>query len=89
MVLMVIGAVEIIRWICFRLWRPSHGRLELVARPQGPEDCEDLVRAAAQRVEWMELDCTLVVETGKGTEEIVERLRGEYPWMEVRQIKDE
>lgn len=57
--LMVLGAVELVRWLCFRLHNRSHGEgqggMALVVMPKSAEDCEALLRAAGERLEWMAL----------------------------------
>lgn len=60
--LMIFGTVELIRRLCFWLCNAGgcgesslRGCLALVMIPAGPEECEALVRAGAQRVEWMAL----------------------------------
>lgn len=89
-VLLIIGAVEVLRQAIFWLGRNRYGQgeLVLVVRPGGEEDCEALVRTGAQRTEWMALrpPCRLVclVEPGSRAEAIARRLQAEYPWLEVR-----
>ena len=79
LLLMVLGAVELLRWLCFRL-HSSGGALDgqlscrpamaLVLFPPGAEDVENLVRAGAQRVEWMSLKppCRFICLTGEDAE---------------------
>lgn len=39
--LMILGGVELVRWLCFRLARGrGAGEMILLVRPTGPEDCE-------------------------------------------------
>lgn len=89
-VLLVAGAVELLRRLVFWLRRDRYGEgeMELVVIPAGPDDCESLVRAGAQRVEWMALrpPCRLVclAEPGSQAEAIARRLQAEYPWLELR-----
>lgn len=89
-VLLVSGAVELLRRLIFWLRRDRYGAGEmvLVLIPAGAEDCESLVRTGAQRVEWMALrpPCRLVclAEPGSEAEAIVRRLQEEYPWLELR-----
>lgn len=74
--LMIVGGVEVIRWLCFRLCRGG-GEMVLLVRPTGPEDCEALVRAAAMRVDWMALrpPCRLVcLDPGGEAGEILRRM---------------
>ncbi len=76
--LMILGGVELVRWLCFRLARGrGAGEMILLVRPTGPEDCEALVRAAALRVDWMDLrpPCRLAcIDPGGETGAILERL---------------
>lgn len=82
--LMILGGVELVRWLCFRTFRGGRGRdmgeMVLLVLPKGPEDCEALVRAAALRVDWMALrpPCRLAcLDPGGETGEILERLQRE------------
>ncbi len=86
--LMIVGAVELIRLLVFRLWQPkgAKGFLALVVVPSGAEDCEILVRAAAQRAGWMDLEppCRLICLDMDGEAgEIVRGLRETYPGLEL------
>lgn len=97
--LMVLGAVELIR--CFSFWLHSAGgsrkdgqtgQMALVIVPKGPEDCESLVRAGGERVEWMALKppCRLVCLDGGDpkTGEILDRLSLRYRNLERRRPEE-
>lgn len=85
--LMVLGAVELIRWLSFWLYRGARqgGKLALIVMPQGPESCEALVRTALRRVEWMELrpQCRLICLQDQRTQEILSRLMDSHPELEA------
>lgn len=92
LLLMVVGAVELLRWLCFRL-HSSSGSLDgraamaLVVFPDSADDCESLVRAGAQRVEWMSLKppCRFICLAEQGSEawEIAARLAERYGNLEL------
>ena len=97
--LMLLGAVELIR--CFSFWlHNGHraqsggppGQMMLVIAPRGPEDCESLVRAGGERVEWMALrpSCRLVCldDGNPETEEILERLSARYRDLERKKPEE-
>lgn len=89
LLLMVLGAVELLRWLCFRLHSAGSSpagqnkpAMALVIFPAGAGDLESLVRAGAQRVEWMSLKppCRLICLTGRDGEgrAIAARLAEQY-----------
>ena len=52
--LAAIGLAELLRWLLFWVWRPVRPtELWLVVAPQNGEECETLLRAAVERVEWL------------------------------------
>ena len=91
MALMVQGAVELIRTLVFWWHRPGgpggskkEGRLVLLVLPDGEEDCEAMVRVAAERVNWMSLrpPCRLVCLEFPQTREVLDRLSWDMPGLE-------
>lgn len=97
LLLMIMGAVELLRWLCFRLHSvggPPSGEAEmaLVLFPAGARDCESLVRAGAQRVEWMALKppCRFICLTGTDPEaqKIAARLAEQYGNLELCQPEE-
>ena len=88
-VLMILGAAELIRLVILWLTRPMPGTcLSVVAAPRSGEDCESAVRAAAQRMDMMELrsPCKLICLNAKNDPEISRIctfLKHEYPALEV------
>lgn len=87
-ILMILGGVEAVRRLAFRFHRPAgaKGRLVLVMVPGGPEDCEVLARAAAQRMRWMDMEppCRLVcLDQGGEAGEIVRKMEKSCPGLEV------
>lgn len=89
LVLMVLGAVEVIRWLSVRAHmgtaRQTSGQIALVVCPTSPEDCEALVRAAGESLGWTALPCRLIcVDCGDGeARQIVERLKLRYRELEL------
>lgn len=85
--LMVLGAVEVVRWLGFRLHnRSGPGEMILLVLPSGSEDCEGLLRAAGERVEWMALrpGCRLVCVTKDPVaREVAVRLQERYQNLEI------
>lgn len=85
--LAVLAGVEGVRRGSFRSLRPDEQHpLILIAAPQGPEDCESTLRAAAQRVRWMRAPCRLVCLIDGGdweTVQICTLLGREYPFLQV------
>ena len=55
-ILMILGAVQLCRFFSFR-WTKSltKGGLSILVRPQSAEECEVVLRAAVERLRW--LDC--------------------------------
>ncbi len=86
-VLMILGAAELCRLVVFWATKPIEGgRLALLVFPQGAEDCEALVRAAAERARWMGGGCGLICVLPEETPELLSIcrfLRLRYPEMRV------
>lgn len=87
--LMALGAAELVRLAAFRWMAPLTGKkFALLIRPDSAEECECVVRAAAERIRWLELKgpCELLCLNPTGDEEI-ERicrfLRLRYPFLRV------
>ena len=56
-VLMILGAVQLCRFFTFRWTRSlTTGGISVLVKPQSAEECEAVLRAAIERVRW--LDCT-------------------------------
>ncbi len=91
-VLMVLGAAELARLVVFWATRPVEGeKLALVVAPTGPEDCESLVRAAAERARWMGGTCRLVCLIDGESEELMSICRFlslQYPYLRVCKKED-
>ena len=88
--LMIVGAVELVRMLAFRLNRTGgsgKGSMTLVVCPQDPETCETLVLAGLERVRWMSLrpPCRLVcLYEGNGEcREILDCLAKTYQELEL------
>lgn len=85
-VLMALGAAEAVRCAALRLLkggRESRGRAVIVLLPQGPEDCEGLIRTAGERMRWSGGCRMLCAVKDEESREIAERLRGRYKGLEV------
>ncbi len=91
-VLLILGCAELARLVTFWATRPTGGeRLALVVAPEGPEDCEALVRAAAERVRWMGCGCRLVCLLPEETPELLSVCRFlqlQYPYLRVSKKED-
>lgn len=54
--LMILGAAQLCRFFSFRWTKPlTKGGLSILVRPQSAEECEVVLRAAVERMRW--LDC--------------------------------
>lgn len=94
--LMVLGAVELVRWFCF--WAHSlggepeeKGQMALVVIPAGAEDCEALIRVAGERLEWMSLKppCRFIcVAPGGEAGKIADRLALRYKGLESCRLEE-
>lgn len=72
-VLLVLGVTELVRLLAFRWTKPlTGGSFALVAAPESGEDCECVLRAAAERIRWLDLKgpCRLVCLNRRGDPEI-------------------
>ena len=92
MALLVLGAAELVRLVTFWATRPVDGQgLALVVAPAGSDDCEALVRAAAERVRWMGCGCGLVCLLPGDSPEassICRFLQLQYPYLRVCKRED-
>lgn len=85
-VLMALGAAEAVRCAALRVLkggRGSRGQAVVVLLPQGPEDCEGLIRTAGERTRWSGGCRMLCVVRDDESREIAERLTGRYKGLEV------
>lgn len=82
LLLMAVGAGELIRWAGERAFRPEccPGRTVLLLLPGSPEDCEGLIRQAAARFDGYKALC---VVKDRESREIAGRLRERYKMLEV------
>ncbi len=93
-VLMVFGVTELVRVLTFWWTKPLTGkRFSLVIVPDGAEDCECAVRAAAERIRWLDLKgpCRLVCVNQSGDPEIDSICRFltlRYPYLRVCKKED-
>lgn len=91
-VLLILGCAELARLVAFWATKPAGAeRMALVVAPAGPEDCEALVRAGAERVRWMGCGCGLVCLLPEETPElysICRFLQLQYPYLRVSKKED-
>ncbi len=82
LLLMAMGAGELIRWAGERAFRSEccQGRTLLLLLPEGPGDCEGLIRQAGARFDRYRMLC---VAGDRETREIAEKLMEEYKTLEV------
>ncbi len=72
-VLMVLGAAELVRLLVFWWTKPlTAEKLTLVIAPESAEECECLLRAAVERIRWLDWkgSCRLVCLNKEGDPEI-------------------
>lgn len=88
-ILMIFGITEVIRLLVFWWLKPDTAQaFTVVVIPEHQESCEALVRAAAERMRWLDLKgpCRLVVVNREGSREmdsICRFLSLEYPYLTV------
>lgn len=88
-VLMVLGVTELVRLLVFWWQKPlTGGAFSLLVAPESAEECECVLRAAAERLRWLDLKgpCRLVCVNRNGDPEIdkVCRLLAlRYPFLRV------
>lgn len=85
-VLMALGAAEAVRCAAQRILKgggDSRGQAVVVLLPEGPEDCEGLIRTAGERTRWSGGCRMLCVVKDRESREIAERLMGRYKGLEV------
>lgn len=93
-VLMILGVAELARLLVFWWTKPLTGKnFSVVVAPESAEDCECTVRAAAERMRWLDLKgpCRLVcVNRGGSTEidRICRFLALRYPYLRVSKTQD-
>lgn len=93
-VLMVFGVTELVRVVAFWWRRPETARrFTLVVAPEGPGDCEAVVRAVAERVRWLDLagPCRILcLNLGEDpeVEKICRFLALRYPYLRVCKRED-
>lgn len=93
--LAVWGFTDILRHLIFR-WLRLRGDLRvkdsesllIIVRPRSAEDCEFLIRSAAERIRWMDLSepCRLVCiheNQNSEMEAICSRLSEQFPFLTV------
>ncbi len=91
---MVFGVTEFVRVLVFWWTKPlTEKRFSLVIAPENGEDCECAVRAAAERMRWLDLKgpCRLVCVNKNGDPEIDSVCRFlmlRYPYLRVCKMED-
>ncbi len=92
--LAAVGLVELLRLGVFWLCRPQRpAGLWLAVAPRDGEECEHLVRAAAERVQWLGWrgPCTLLCVNGEGDphiEAVCKILERRYPFLRLCKRED-
>ncbi len=93
-VLMILGGVELVRLLVFHWTRPLTDRkFTLIVSPETAEECECVLRAAAERIRWMDMKspCRLICLNPSGDGEIdkiCRLLRLRYPFLRVCKPED-
>ncbi len=87
LLLMAIGAAEVLRWakgLCRgRIGRNCRGQAAVLVLPEGPEDCECLVRCAGERLRQDGDLRFICVAKDPESREIAKKLRERYRGLEV------
>jgi len=93
-ILIILGFIEVVRKItffCMGLNEHSN-RYSLVVAPKNAEECEYLVRSAAEKVKWMEKDGNIKVIClsceNTEIEKICKNLKRQYPCLIVSKSED-
>ena len=92
-VLMVLGAAELVRLCAFWWHKPLRdAKCSVVVIPEGPEDCEYAVRAAAERLRWLggedrRLICVNLRDDPE-VERICRYLSLQYPYLRLSKTED-
>ncbi len=92
--LMILGVAELVRLVVFWWVRPEKpGDFTLVVAPETPEECESLVRSAAERMRWLDLKgpCGLICLNKDEDQEILKICRFlalRYPYLKVSKQED-
>ncbi len=93
-VLMILGAAELVRLLVFWWTKPlDAGKFVLVTAPDSAEECEAVLRSAAERIRWLELKgpCRLICVNRRGDGEIdkiCRLLALRYPYLRVCKTED-
>lgn len=86
-VLSVLGFVELVRMMVFAMLKVSvRNRVAVLVKPQNPEECEHVIRCAAEKLKWLDFseDVKLICLLESADEEMVnicEKLEKKYPFM--------
>lgn len=87
--LMIFGTVEVIRVLVFWCLKAENANeFSVVVRPEGADDCEFLIRSAAEKMKWLHLGepCRLICVNADDNEEInliCSMLSRRYPYLVV------
>lgn len=93
-VLMILGVSELVRLVTFWWTRPlTEKGFTVVVSPESGEDCECVIRAAAERLNWLNMkgECRLVC-LNRANDEEIERvcryLMLYYPYLRVSKTEN-
>lgn len=81
--LMAVGAAEILRWALVRRDGPCGGQTVVLVLPKGPEDCECLIRHAGENRRWGGGCRFICVARDPESRDIAGRLGERYKGLEV------
>lgn len=93
-VLSLLGLTEVVRWCVFWLMKPAKpAALWWVISPKNGEECEQLIRAAVGRIQWMDWRGPCYVECLNETESpqveaICKVLERRYPMVRLCKKED-
>lgn len=87
LLLMALGAAEVVHWAGSRRLRKEKktccGQAVVLVLPEGPEDCECLIRYAGEQMRWGRSCRFLCVVKDTESREIARRLSERYKGLEV------
>lgn len=71
-VLCVLGALEIIRVICFKVTKPPENSFTLLVQIRNKEECEFIIDSLLERIRWNDIDFRVILLYNRDMHEIKE-----------------
>ncbi len=91
-ILSILGLVDLLRRITFYILQPpKHQKIHMLVHPKNAEECEFLIRSAAERAKWSNLSnsCQIICineESNSEVQDICARLTIEIPYLVVSNL---